>query len=81
MGIALDLFRKRRYEEAHAQGVAQGMEQGMAQGVAQGHAERDVEWERWFRKFMDAQKKGIPFDEPPPHAKNGASRNNKPSGD
>ncbi|MXY45756.1 MAG: hypothetical protein F4Y44_01995 [Chloroflexi bacterium] len=64
MGIALDLFRKQKFEEA------------FEQGIERGHAERDAEWETWFRQFMESQAKGIPFDEPPPsQRKNGANRN------
>ena len=82
MGIALDIFRKRKYEEAVAegvvqgiaQGIAQGIDQGIAEGIArgiaqgidQGQAESDAEWEDWFAQFMESQEKGIPFDEPPP---------------
>ena len=70
MGIALDLFRKQKYEEAFVEGVAQG--------IAQGRAEGDAEWEKWFQRYLNAHEKGVPFDEPPPsHKKNGINRNRR----
>lgn len=38
MGIALELFRKQRYEEGHAEGRAEGLDIGRAEG----RAERDA---------------------------------------
>jgi len=63
VGIALDLFRKQKYEEAYAEGHAEG------------RAETYRDWENWYERYKDAQEKGIPFDEPPPSRRNnGASR-------
>ena len=37
-----------------------------AEGRAEGRAERDTEWKAWNERRMAAEKKGDPFDEPPP---------------
>ena len=46
MGIALELFRKQRYEEGHAEGIdigrAEGIDIGIERGRAEGRAERDA---------------------------------------
>ena len=53
-----------------AQGLAQGLEQGLEQGIAQGQKEGREQvqhrWEDWFRRREEAERKGEPFDEPPP---------------
>ena len=33
---------------------------------AEGRLEYHDRWETWFRRFKDAEAKGVPFDEPPP---------------
>lgn len=32
----------------------------------EGRQEMHAEWEAWRQRFLDAQARGIPFDEPPP---------------
>ena len=39
-----------------------------AEGLAEGRAEERRMWEDWFRRREEAEKKGEPFDEPPPGA-------------
>ena len=31
-----------------------------------GRAEKDAEWSAWNNRRMDAERDGVPFDEPPP---------------
>lgn len=49
-------------EKAHSEGVAEGLIAGIDQGAARNHAA----WLVWYNKLKEAQKKGEPFDEPPP---------------
>ena len=37
-----------------------------AEGVTEGVAEANRKWETWNRNRIEAEKKGVPFDEPPP---------------
>ena len=49
-------------EKAHSEGVAEGLVAGIDQGATRAH----TAWLVWYEKFKEAQKKGEPFDEPPP---------------
>ena len=49
-------------ERARSEGVAEGLVAGIDQGAARNHAA----WLAWYNKLKEAQKKGEPFDEPPP---------------
>ena len=51
-----------------AEGKAAGLAAGRAAGLAAGRAEERRMWEDWFRRREEAEKKGEPFDEPPPGA-------------
>ncbi len=53
--------------EAHREeGRKQGREQGIRQGVQQGREQMIAAVREWNDRRLDAQKRGIPFDEPPP---------------
>ena len=43
-----------------------GAARGRAEGLAEGHAESNKKWREWNRRRMDAEARGLPFDEPPP---------------
>ena len=45
---------------------AEGIEQGKAEGIEQGIAAAYQQWQEWNTRRMDAEAKGLPFDEPPP---------------
>lgn len=32
-------------------------------------AQRDREWENWFKRYRDAQERGLSFDKPPPSSR------------
>lgn len=49
-------------EQLKAEARAEGLEQGQAQGEAQAN-QRFAEW---WQKLQQAQRDGLPFDEPPP---------------
>ena len=36
-------------------------------GRAEGMAERDAAWSAWNSRRMEAERDGVPFDEPPPY--------------
>ena len=61
--------------KAEAAGIAKGLEQGRAEGKAEGKAEGIAqayqEIAAWNTRRLEAEAKGLPFDEPPPS--NGAA--------
>lgn len=46
--------------------AAKGRAEGRAEGEAKGRAESYRLWAAWNERRMDAEMKGIPFNEPPP---------------
>ena len=52
--------------EGIEQGKAEGIEQGKAEGIEQGIATAYQQWQAWNTRRIDAEAKGLPFDEPPP---------------
>ena len=32
-----------------------------------GRAEKDAEWLAWYNRRLEAERDGVPFDEPPPY--------------
>ena len=52
-----------RLEQAKTEGIAEGKAEGKAEGVA----ERDRQWAAWNNRRIEAEAKGEPFHEPPPH--------------
>ena len=57
---------ERKVKKAKAEGIEQGIEQGKAEGLAQGKAEARQQWAGWNTRRVEAEAKGIPFNEPPP---------------
>ncbi len=53
-------------EQGLEQGLEQGIEQGKAEGLEQGKAEVRQQWAGWNTRRVEAEAKGISFDEPPP---------------
>lgn len=43
------------------------MEQRMAEGRAEGEAEVNRRWADWNSRRLEAESRGVPFDEPPPY--------------
>ena len=52
--------------EAKAEGKAEGKTEGKAEGLAEGKAEAYQEIAAWNTRRLEAEAKGIPFDEAPP---------------
>ena len=61
---------RRAKEQAHAEYLdsirAAGRAEGLAEGRAEGKAEERRRWVEWNHSRMDANERGVHFDEPPP---------------
>ena len=53
--------------EGIARGKVEGIAEGKTEGRAEGVAERDRQWAAWNNRRIEAEAKGEPFHEPPPH--------------
>lgn len=53
-------------EKARAAGIAEGMEKGIAEGMEKGKAELYQEIISWNARRLEAETKGLPFNEPIP---------------
>ncbi len=60
------LYRDRIRAEGIEIGKAQGLEQGLEQGKAEGIRQAYQEIADWNKRRLEAEAKGIPFDEPLP---------------
>ena len=49
--------------------IAQWRAEGYTKGFAEGMALEDAEWSAWNNRRMDAERAGVPFDEPTPNEK------------
>ena len=63
-------------EEGLVKGREEGLVKGRAEGRTEGRDEANQKWEAWNQRRMDAEKAGLPFNEPPP-SQNGR-RNGRP---
>ena len=62
-------------EKGKAEGIQQGIEQGKAEGRTEGRAEVYRAWyAEWEKRKQEADEKGIPFNEPPPHNPNNTEK-------
>ena len=59
-------IRAKAQKEVQEEAKAQGHAQGLAQGQKEGREQMQRMWEDWFRRREEAERKGDPFDEPPP---------------
>ena len=53
-------------ETGIAAGRAEGIETGIAAGRVEGEAEERRRWTEWNSRRIEAERAGVPFDEPPP---------------
>ena len=53
-------------EQGHEQGLEQGREQGLEEGRAEGEEAMLRRWTEWNNRRQEAERKGDPFNEPPP---------------
>ena len=49
-------------------------ESGKAEGRQEGRQEERQEWDTWNTRRIQAERRGQPFDEPPPSERNGPAR-------
>ncbi len=68
-------------EKQRAEGLAEGLEEGKARGIAEGkargRAEADASWKAWNRRRLEAERKGLAFNEPiPDFSENGTNAKN-----
>ena len=57
---------KKQVNEAKAEGKAEGREEGKEEGRAEGREEIQKAWVDWNTRRIEAETRGIPYDEPPP---------------
>ena len=48
------------------EGRVEGREEGMSEGIATGEAAERRRWTEWNSRRVEAERAGVPFDEPPP---------------
>lgn len=65
-GVDIMLRRFNEWRVEHTQSLAKAKEQGIEQGVEQGRAEAYQAIAAWNSRRLEAEAKGIPFNEPPP---------------
>ena len=53
-------------EKGIAEAIAEGIEKGMEKGITEGKAAAYQEVAAWNARRLEAEAKGIPFNEPPP---------------
>ena len=59
--------------EGEARGEARGKAEGIAEGEARGEARMRAQFVEWLIRKADAERLGIPFDEPMPGADSGVN--------
>ena len=59
-------FVKPLIERHKAEGREEGREEGMTAGIAVGEADANRRWTEWNSRRVEAERAGLPFDEPPP---------------
>jgi len=61
---------ERHKAEGRVEGIAvgrvEGREEGMSEGIATGEAAERRRWTEWNSRRVEAERAGVPFDEPPP---------------
>ena len=62
----LDKAREKGYKQGYAEGYAEGYPEGYAQGRAEAYEDAARQNKAYYKRMLDARKKGEDFDEPPP---------------
>ena len=57
---------KKLKEEGRQEGLEEGRQEGRHEGLREGQQAERQKWEAWYRRFLEAQANGQPFNEPPP---------------
>ncbi len=56
-------LRQRLLEPLKEKQRAEGLAEGIAEGKARGRAEADASWRAWNRRRLEAERKGLAFNE------------------
>ena len=46
--------------------MAKGRDEGRVEGVVEGMEKKNAEWSAWNSRRVEAERSGVPFDEPSP---------------
>lgn len=65
------MYLTTRFKASLQQRVKKARVEGMAAGKTEGIAENQRAWLAWNNRRLDAEAKGLAFDEPPPNGTNG----------
>ena len=57
---------ERHKAEGREEGIAVGRVEGMTEGIATGEAAERRRWTEWNSRRVEAERAGLPFNEPPP---------------
>ena len=57
---------ERHKAEGRVEGIAVGRVEGITEGIATGEAAERRRWTEWNSRRVEAERAGVPFDEPPP---------------
>ncbi len=69
------MYLTTRFKATLQQRVKKARAEGIAKGIAEGIAENQRAWLAWNNRRLDAEIKGLPFDETPPNGTNGDTQN------
>ena len=57
---------ERHKAEGRIEGREEGREEGVVAGILTGEAAERRRWTEWNARRLEAERAGVPFDEPPP---------------
>ncbi|MDE2844314.1 MAG: hypothetical protein OXN21_13160 [Chloroflexota bacterium] len=78
--LILEKYLANRFNEGEARGLERGLREGREEGIKEGRKEGREEgqntgreqaydeWGAWYRRMLEARKRGEDFEEPPPQA-------------
>ena len=66
--ITAEYFRNKFIKPIIEQHKEEGRAEGRAEGLTEGLTEMYQKWTDWNNRRMEAEREGLPFDEPPPDA-------------
>ena len=58
--------REEGREEGMTAGIAAGRAEGIEEGITTGETAERRRWTEWNSRRLEAERAGVPFDEPPP---------------
>ena len=64
------ILRERNRKKDLEEGRREGLKEGLKEGRQEGRSEVQSQWESWNQRRQEAEKRGEPFNEPPPNMNN-----------